>query len=316
MIWLVWRRQRAALLLATALLAIGLVVLVVGRLVLIDRAAQLGASVCLTDPAMTCSEGSHRVLYDEFENFRRLLLLGLWALSPALGLIVGSGLFAREFEQHTDVLALTQAVSRRRWVAIGMTTMAVPLLAATLLLSLVNGWASEPYHGLYHGVRLTAPDFDVSGVAPAAEALTAFALAAGVGLVLRRSLVTVIVSVLGGIVLLFVSVNLRYDVLPDHIVTTPLDPDGNAVNSLPDGAVPRDYGFLDAAGTHFDPDVVIRSCDTPDYGSCLRKLGAVGQFQSYQPDTYYWPLQAVFAGAAAAIALLLVGAGLQRLRRR
>ncbi len=126
---------------------------------------------------------------------------GLPAVFALIGALIGAPLVAREVEQRTHLAARTQSVSRRRWYAAKASVLAVGLAAAGLAAGMVNAW-------LQH--QLTAGDdassrwswFASASLAPAGEAVLAFALAVAFGAPLRRTLPAIGAAVAGFAVLI------------------------------------------------------------------------------------------------------------------
>ena len=126
---------------------------------------------------------------------------GLPAALVITGAIIGAPLVAREVEQHTQLAAWTQSVSRRRWYVTKIASLTAGLAAAGLTAGTINAWVQH---------QLTAGDtagsrwswFVSSDPALAGEAVLAFALAVAFGALLRRTLPAVGTAMAGSIVLL------------------------------------------------------------------------------------------------------------------
>jgi hypothetical protein len=126
---------------------------------------------------------------------------GLPAAFALTGALVGAPLVAREVEQRTQLAAWTQSVSRRRWYAAKTVSLAACLAVAGLAAGAVNAW-------LQH--QLTAGDtassrwswFASASLAPAGEAVLAFALAVALGALLRRTLPAIGAALAGFTILL------------------------------------------------------------------------------------------------------------------
>jgi len=126
---------------------------------------------------------------------------GLPAVFAIIGALIGAPLVAREVEQRTHLAAWTQSVSRRRWYAAKTSVLAVGLAVAGLIAGTVNAW-------LQH--QLTAGDttssrwswFASASLAPAGEAVLAFALAVAFGALLRRTLPAIGAALAGSTILL------------------------------------------------------------------------------------------------------------------
>lgn len=115
-------------------------------------------------------------------------------LPVVAGACAGAGLFARELEQGTAVLALTQSVSRLRWWTTGLLVAGVPAAAAVALLTPVATRALGLTGSGSHS-RLESRLFQMTGLAPAAYTLLAFAVAAVGGMLLRNTLGAVVLTV-------------------------------------------------------------------------------------------------------------------------
>ena len=146
--------------------------------------------------------GSLQAAFASRYNFAILLSqYGLPAAFALTGALIGAPLVAREVEQRTHLAAWTQSVTRRRWYAAKTSTLAVGLAVAGLIAGTVNAW-------LQH--QLTAGDtassrwswFASVNLAPAGEAMLAFALAVASGALLRRTLPAIGAAVAGFTVLL------------------------------------------------------------------------------------------------------------------
>jgi hypothetical protein len=179
-IWLTWRQLRAQLLGVYALVA----------------AACLWLAV--TGPALARLARRNTDVYDLLSSSDRFLFEGgiaLLAVAPAvLGIFWGAPLVARELETGTYRLAWSQSVTRERWLAtrLGIAVLATALAVA--LLSTAVTWWAHPIDGVtgsQHGSlasRMTPISFAMRGTVPVGYALFALLLGTFTGLVIRRSL--------------------------------------------------------------------------------------------------------------------------------
>ncbi len=127
----------------------------------------------------------------------RIAVTMLVLVIPALiGMFWGAPLIAHELETGTFRLAWTQSVSRLRWVLVklGLVGLASVLIAA--LLSLMASWWLSPVDKADPN-RFGPSSFALHGFVPAGYALFAFALAATVGLLMRRTLPAMAVTLAG-----------------------------------------------------------------------------------------------------------------------
>jgi hypothetical protein len=146
--------------------------------------------------------GSLQAAFASHYNFPILLSqYGLPAVFALTGALIGAPLVAREVEQRTHLAAWTQAVTRRHWYAAKTSALAAGLAVAGLIAGTVNAWLQ---------LQLTAGDtassrwswFASVNLAPAGEAMLAFALAVAFGALLRRTLPAIGAAVAGFTVLL------------------------------------------------------------------------------------------------------------------
>jgi hypothetical protein len=145
-------------------------------------------------------------------HFNAAILLSQYGVSIAfaiIGALLGAPLVAREVEEHTQLVAWTQSVSRRRWYVTKSVTLGSGLIALGLIAGTANAW-------LQH--RLAAGDitttrwswFSSIDLALAGEALLAFALGVALGALLRRTLPAIGMTVAAFAVML---VGVRWTVL-------------------------------------------------------------------------------------------------------
>lgn len=314
MTWLVWRRQRVALLIAAVLVAATIVALVAGRLALEARAASLGAGDCLSDATLNCTTSvGGQELEGSFRLFHLYLRFWLWALAPLLGLIVAAALFARETEERTVVFALTQSVSRARWWTTNIAATLLPAVAGALLLALAASWALAPFSVLYRQSRVEPLDFEVQGIWPFAAVLVTFSLAALFGTLLRSSLPVIVVTVLGWLVVYASLLYTRYDTLPPAVLAIPIS---QYTGEFDINGMPGELVYRDATGSTIPLRTVGQDCGPrEDYIACLEHSGVVTAELQYQPDSNFWPLQGIQSGIATALSAALLAGSYARARR-
>lgn len=136
-VWLVWRRQRAALLVALGVAAALASVLAVGRWWTLATADELGLAGCLPAAARACTESPWNEFRAGFSSFYHLTRIALVVAPAVLGIIAGAGLFSRELERGTHVFTLTQSTGRLRWWAFGLLVSGIPVAVAAVLLTAV-----------------------------------------------------------------------------------------------------------------------------------------------------------------------------------
>jgi ABC-2 family transporter protein len=114
-------------------------------------------------------------------------LTALVLIVPALiGMFWGAPLIAHELETGTFRLAWTQSVSRLRWLLVKLGLVGLASMLAAGLLSLMVTWWVSPIDKVDQN-RFAPSSFALHGFVPAGYAVFAFALAATLGLVVRRT---------------------------------------------------------------------------------------------------------------------------------
>ncbi|HEV7652414.1 MAG TPA: transporter [Actinophytocola sp.] len=276
-------------------------------------------------------------------------ILVMYLLPAVVGVFWGVPLVARELESGTHSLVWNQTVTRRRWLG---TKLGVGVLAAMLaagLLSLAVTWWASPIDAMANQAtdrgmlnRMSPVVFAARGIVPIGNAAFAFVLGVAVGIVLRRTVAAMAVTlVVLAAVLLAMPLLARPYVLPaldDNIAFTDsnivgirgndkgviesvrvrepagawvltnetIDPSGNAVSPLPDfveGCVPQ-------PGRNVPPP------PSGSVGGCMAQLGEHGyrQHVAYQPGYRFWPLQWIELAIFLALSTLLTWFSFRRLR--
>jgi hypothetical protein len=180
MIWLTWRQFRAQLLGVYALVAAVCVWLAV------------------TGPGLARLAHRNKDFYDLLTSTDRMLYnggLAVLTVAPALlGIFWGAPLVARELETGTYRLTWNQSVTRGRWLAtkLGFATIATALAIGILTVAVT--WWAHPIDGAQGAQRGSLPSrmtpiaFAMRGVVPVGYAVFALLLGTLIGLVLRRSI--------------------------------------------------------------------------------------------------------------------------------
>lgn len=133
---------------------------------------------------------------------------------PALiGMFWGAPLIAHEIETGTFRLAWTQSVSRLRWLFVKLGLVGLACIVVAGALSLMVTWWASPLDKASPN-RFSPSDFALHGFVPAGYAVFAFALAATVGLLMRRTLPAMAVTLVGFIA---VRLGVTYWVRPHYM---------------------------------------------------------------------------------------------------
>ncbi|MEW2356908.1 ABC transporter permease [Spirillospora sp. NPDC029432] len=344
MIWLAWRQFRtpAAVLLA-ALAALAAVLAITGPGLADDHAAGLAGCTAQGD----CSAFTRGFFNDHRSAFAGLIAVVVF-LPGVIGLFWGAPLVAREVETGTHRLVWNQSVTRTRWLAVKLTLTGVTAVLVTGLTVLAVSWWSEPIERSAgrEFPRLTPLLFDARGIVPLAYAAFAFALGVAVGMLVRRTLPAMAITLaVFAAVQLAMPLLVRPHLLPPTEVTATVTPEnvGEFMSEGPGNPIqvkvrPSDEGAwilsqrtVDASGRTVkhvgltmdsgpcDPHSQPESAERPGPPKrCLDEINERGyrQVLTYHPSSRFWPLQWAEAGVYAVLTLGLTGFCFWWIRRR
>ena len=328
MIWLTWRQFRLQALTALA----ALIVLAVYLVVLgfhIRHAYDTDIVGCLPD---VCESAKERFIeaYETAIGGIGALLIGVPAL---IGIFWGAPLITREREENTHRLVWNQSVTRTRWLATKLGFIALVGLTVTGLFSLLLTWSASRYDQVL-GERFGALNFASRNVAPLGYAVLAVVLGTVVGLLVRRTLPAMALTlVVLAMLQLLVSTQIRTHLMPPITTTVVLDAtareraQGFGVGDI-DGHIegyvnPGDWS-LASESQLFNPDGTpytikqAKLCITGDRQAdevCMDKQNLHFSYR-YQPANRYWPFQWIELSAFLGLALLLTGLGFWWIRNR
>lgn len=219
MIWVAWRQFRAQAVTALVLLAgTAIALLVTG----------LGMHHSYTADLASCTpQGNCGDVLGRFEQGYQtvfLLLQLLVIVVPALmGIFWGAPLIGRELETGTHQLAWNQTVTRTRWLAVKLACVgAAAIVTAAILSWLLTWWAGPLDH--INGDRWNPMTFVSRDIVPLGYAAFAFALGTTLGLVIRRTLPAMAITLA-----LFIAIQIliptlvRPHLLPSTTVSIPIN---------------------------------------------------------------------------------------------
>lgn len=345
MIWLTWRQFRAQALAAFAILAAAAIYLLISGSQLHHTYT---ADLASCTPRGNCDSvlGQFQSTYENAFNLVQLLVIAAPAL---IGIFWGAPLIARELETGTDQVAWNQSVTRTRWLAVKITGVGLASVATAGLLSYLATWWAGPLDHIT-GNRFAAMTFPSRDVVPLAYAAFAFALGTTAGLLLRRTIsaMAVTLAVFIGIQILVPTV-IRPNLLPSTTTTFAINQStvsqatgltGTAGNfhfqgvGAPQGAwvlsappVENSAGqvvYMDSysdcfpppsSGSRPAPGVAKANFDFSQIGACLTSHD-LHQSVTYQPASHYWILQWSETGIFLGLTAALTGTGFWRIRRR
>src|SRR5512132_3458 len=192
MIWLTWRQFRgAAAMLFAALAALAAILALTGPGLADDYAT--GIAACTTQSG-GCSDFVSNFFQDHL--YAHIAVTAVVLVLPALiGLFWGAPLLTRELEAGTHRLVWNQSITRTRWLAVKLALTGLAAMTAAGLGSLVVTWWSSPVDKTAANVPKMGPVvFAARGIVPIAYAAFACALGVTVGMLVRRTLPTMAIT--------------------------------------------------------------------------------------------------------------------------
>lgn len=346
MIWLTWRQFRGSAAMMAALLVILAVALALtGPGLASDYSA--GIAACTQDN--TCDRFYDQFLGGHDTEFMALTLVVL--LLPALaGLFWGAPLIARELEASTHLMVWNQSITRGRWLAVKLALMGLTAVAFAGLCGLMVTWWSDPLDkSAAENLALMAPlVFGARGIAPMGYAAFTFVLGVAVGMLTRRTLpaMALTLAVFAAIQLtmpllvrphLMPPITSTFELSRTNVDNLNIPRDGGAPPRLSlNAAVPGHLGswvlsnnLLDPSGRLIpasDDGAAIKVSTTsgpcaPSAGpgeGCIVEINRLGYRQqvTYQPLERFWPFQWIETGIYALLTLGLTWLSFWWIRRR
>jgi ABC-2 family transporter len=335
MIWLTWRQFRVQAWVALAALATAAIALALTGPHLASLYNTSGIPACHAhgDCAKLAtsflnqlkSDDTYRILFD--------LSIGvLFAVPAIIGVFWGAPLITRELEAGTFRLAWNQSVTRARWIVVKLGLIGLASMAAAGLFSLIVTWWTNPIEraaplassqsvGVLN--RLAPVLFDARGIAPIGYAAFAFALGVTVGLLIRRTVPAMAITLaIFAVVQVAMPMWVRPHLIAPVRATTALNPANidelsvsNAGHMTVTAAVSKPGAWIlsnqtiKPSGQMFTGPVT-PAClsNTATFQACQNSLARLHLRQqlTFQPASRYWALQwyetAIFLIAALALA--------------
>jgi ABC-type transport system involved in multi-copper enzyme maturation permease subunit len=350
MMWLTWRQARLqATVLAGIVAAFGLLLLVTGpHLVTLYRDSSFAAcpSNCSGDAGNFLNQLAGAPPYHLVYLLGALLII---LLPVVIGLFWGAPLIARELESGSYRLAWNQTVTRERWLAVKLGVLGLASMAVAGLLSLILGWWASPidHAAAIQGAggfqsRFFPLDFGTRGIVPIGYAAFAFALGVLIGLLIKRTIpaMAVTLAVLAGVLIampLGIRPHLISPVRQTSALTvasfrglnaTPVAGGGmgqlqtvyTAAPNLPGAWVYSTVTTSASGSGHLG--TVPPACQPGNVGNgpqaCFSALAAkhLKEVTTYQPADRYWTFQWLELGIFLTAAILLAWACFWLIRRK
>ncbi|MEU4227923.1 ABC transporter permease [Nonomuraea sp. NPDC026600] len=353
MIWLAWRQFRGS---ATMMAAVLVVVVAALALTGPNLAAGYAAGIADCTPDDTCLDFFDR-FFGEYDILFLALTLVVLILPALVGLFWGAPLIARELEAGTHLLVWNQSVTRGRWLAVKLGLTGLAAVAAAGVCGLAVTWWSAPLDksAVPEMAQMAPVVFGARGIAPMGYAVFAFVLGVTMGMLVRRTLPAMALTlVLFAAVQIAMPLLVRPHLMPPVAGTFELGgenmdgldaPSGGSLQIfLRTSAVPGHAGAWVLSSKLVDPSgrtissgdgssgpssTIVRAVPVSTTsgpcsplglpaGGCTAEINRLGYRQqaTYQPLDRFWPFQWIETGIYALLTLGLTWFSFWWIRKR
>jgi uncharacterized membrane protein len=323
MAWVTWRQHRLTLIGVPGLLGALAVYLLIAGL----RSHHAYAALIACQPAGSLGCGNLGAEFSSTYWTQADIVLIFLNVAPALiGAFAGAPVLAREMETGTYRYAWTQGFGRERWTIAKLALLSVTVTAAAGALSQLYAWFCQPFLSQQNLNVLAATVFDTRGIAFAAWTLAAFAIGALAGLLIRRIVpaMAVTLGVYAGLALA-TRVFLRERYLPAVVTSNPNFNSSPGTGSSPwilstwytgPGGRLATQSAIDRLLRAYQPGGA--SAQTSAANGLARVLAQHGyqQWTSYVPVSRFWPMQFIEGGWLLVLSVLLIAVTVWLVRRR
>jgi len=324
MIWLTWRQMRAQTLWTAGLLAA-----TAAYLLYLATDIRESYRLNVTDCTNACDDAAF-ILSNAYGTPLQLIGLLLLACPALIGAFWGAPLITRELETGTHRLVWSQSVTRKRWLAVKLVIVGGVSVAFTGALSLLLSWAAAPFDALVDS-RFEPLTFAARDLTPFGYALLAFALGLTVGVLVRKTLVAMAVTLVAFlafqvVIAAFVRPHFAEPVTETiawvdantigNIDTFGIGPDGAGIQgfTIPGAWVLSDYIPVDKPDGTEVTEADIEACGTLKPDECIAAMDATFDV-TYQPADRYWQFQWIELGIATGLSALLIGIAFWKIPR-
>jgi ABC-type transport system involved in multi-copper enzyme maturation permease subunit len=296
MTWLVWRQHRAAFwtMIAATVLCVAWMVYQRGQMM--DFLDAYGF------PAKNLDDAEKA--FDPYIGAFTTVTTGLTAIPVMLGVLLGAPLLAGELENGTAKLIAAQSVSRNRWLATKLALTGLVVTVTTVALSTVFAWWWNPIKLYYLDIDWASREFfNTTGPSPVALSLLSVFGGVLIGVILRRTLAAMVVTL--GFTVALQAVWGYFKLSLGDIVTAttkPVSP-GSAITfpEVPRTAHVLDTSYVSGSGKLFDLTTCTDTLSAEATTQCMKKADIVGTSIDYLPISQMSSMQ--WLGASILFAL-------------
>jgi hypothetical protein len=324
MIWVTWAQHRREALVSGLILTVAAALLVITGLIMLADFKSSGAASCApaAGPAVgvfssgTSCEPVVGAFFGRWFSLTQTASLALMTLPVLLGVFIAAPLLSREFEQRTHLFAWSQSITKLRWVVVKLGLFAAVVLVSAAALTVLVMWWHAPLDRAFSGGPWAA--FSIQGIAPIAYAVFALSLGTLAGLVFRRTIPAMALTLF-----VFVGVRILIAQVRPHFMTAVT---GSALDVKQGSWLLSPNYYTDAQGHHVSFEqvnqmVTVYASTAPktfngatvmDY---LHQQG-ISLLTDYQPPDRFWTFQLIEAALFFGLAISLFAVSLWWLQRR
>jgi hypothetical protein len=324
-------RQRRGLFIGLGVL-LGLIAVYLMVMAVIQNSAYAAVAACHPADVLRCRELKQAFISHYWGGDNSVLQSGgaqtvsslMFAVPALLGAFAGAPLLSRELGSGTFRFAWTQGAGRTRWAVSTLVVPALVMVAATGAFTGIFFWYFRPFLALGQVSEMLPLSFALLGAAFAAWTLLAYALAAFLGAVFRRTVLAMVVTLVLYVVLAMATAT----AIRPHYATPVTAASAGAGNTgATDGGGWVISNFVKAPnGQEFSQDGLYRSfrqlpasvqdsADPDAFSNWLTKNGYTS-WTSLQPDSRFWEFQLIEGAWLTALSAVLIGATVWLVRRR
>ncbi|MDX3521149.1 ABC transporter [Streptomyces scabiei] len=304
--WLVWRQHRAAYWTLLAATVVTVAVIVYQRQQMITYLDGYGY------PDLTSGWEDK---FDQGPLNSAARLLGL--LPVVIGVFLGGPLLAGDLESGTAKLINAQSASRVRWLATKLGMSALVVVVCTTAVSAAFTWWWSPVRSSPYALTWAEPaGFDNSGPVPVALTLLTVVGGVAIGMLLRRTLLSMVVTLGFAVALQVVWSYFRMSLGNVITVTSHNGVGADSQPNRPGSAYVLDESYLTASGDLIGWGSCAEATEKAR-DACLDKAQVVGWSVDYIPfsqmSAMQWLGASILLALTAGIAAFVILWGRKRL---
>ncbi|MEA2635482.1 MAG: hypothetical protein QOH92_2249 [Chloroflexota bacterium] len=325
MIWVTWAQHRREALVSGLILTVAAALLVITGLLMLADFQSSGAAGCASagggravgvfNAGTTC-DPVLGAFFSRWFSLTQTAWLALMTLPVLLGIFIAAPLLSREFEQRTYLFAWSQSITKLRWAVVKLGLLVTVVVVSAAALTVLVMWWHSPLDRAGYGGPWAA--FDVLGIAPIAYAVFALSLGTLAGLVFRRTIPAMALTLF-----VFVGVRILIAQVRPHFMTAVT---GSALDVKQGSWLVSANYYTDAQGHHVSFEQVNQMVSV--YASTAPKTfngstvmdylhrQGISLLTDYQPPDRFWTFQLIEAALFFGLAISLIAASLWWLQRR